>query len=916
MRSAYCLLIIRSILLSLFSLKILYRLCSMLLVLVVAPHVVAVISTSQQTNIPTEGWDGPGLGGAVVPWYLGWDNACASGDRGVTTAGGLSRQNVEAAIVEAMETWSSVAAVEFIKVGDSSLPGGGCIADPSAEVWDCDGDPSTFQINIVWASGDHCDGEQIAFDGPWNPSSGAGSVFAHAWGPGDIWGFVNPAFVGNIHLDNGENWVTSGATDVGGPGSGLNSVFIDIRSEVLHELGHSLGLGHPPFGTESVMEALSWDMEDRVLSAYDIADIQSLYDTPSNKPGVVMLFDLSGSMNNAANGDAGAPADQQRLSIAKRAAKPFLELLDIYGSGVAEFAIAGFSGSGASCLAKTETSMSVINTASLTDAIGSGAVSAGAIDALAATGSTPMLAGLQHALSLFSNHDEKAIVLLSDGYHNCPSSIDVGDEALSGVIAQLNGSGASVHAIGFGRPSDIDHPVLESLASETSGQFHDVTVAGFEPEEFVPDVELASTYKNILMNHLDLSSAVDPLARVLSGQPNTHEIQLSPYDNRVSFFVSWQTPMANRLAVTLRASDNALISEANPGVDIRRGENYHLITVDPVQLLKPDRVGEKPWTLTVNGKSLKANETETYQYSVILASDLTLMPIVEAASWQTGDIVTVKASLRKGSVPIVGASSVYAEVLKPKQGLGNWFAADKAFNQKAMGALKSQQVKQADRLGDRTLKARYLESQGLAFPGNMTSEKLPLFDDGSHGDVTENDGVYTNTYTDTREQGSYAFRIRASGSLADGAGFQREALVKRVVKSHFSASKSDVDFALDENQALTLTITPKDALGNYIGPGYKGKFSFVTEQFDTQEGMIDHLDGRYSQVFERIANGDASQATTASEFVLVFDGIEKRVSVLSPEPVHGFAYLHWLMLALILLLLFVIYRLLANLPRA
>ena len=135
-------------------------------------------------------------------------------------------------------------------------------------------------------------------------------------------------FVGNVHLDNDENWVTSGATDVGGPGSGLTSVFIDIQSEITHELGHSLGLAHPPWGTDSLMEALSWDLEDRVLTAYDIAEIQSLYDTPSDDPGVVLLFDLSGSMNWAPDGATGVPAAQQRLSIAKRAAKPFVELLN------------------------------------------------------------------------------------------------------------------------------------------------------------------------------------------------------------------------------------------------------------------------------------------------------------------------------------------------------------------------------------------------------------------------------------------------------------------------------------------------------------------------------------------------------------------------------------------------------------
>ncbi len=848
-----------------------FSLCLLMLIFIAAAN--ATISQSQQTGVFTEGWDGPGLGSATIPWYLGWNDNCAAGDRGVTTDGSLSRAQIEAAITAAMDSWSSVVDIQFVKVGDSSLPGGGCIGDATADNWDCDGDPATYQINIFWASGDHCDGAINAFDGPWNPTADTGSVFAHSWGPPDIWDFVPFAFVGNVHLDDGDHWVTSGATDVGGFGSGLTSVFIDIESEILHELGHSIGLGHPPFGTNSIMEALSWNLEQRVLSPYDISEIQKLYASPSNNPAVALVFDLSGSMGWGADGNTSAPADEQRLSLAKRAAKPFLELLHTYGADVAEFAIAGFKSSQAGCLGNTESPMTVINNASLQAAIADSPP--GSIDSMTTGNNTPLLAGVEHAISLFSGSDKKAIVLLSDGYHNCPAQVSVGDPAVNAVIAQLNAQNIVVNTIGFGRPSDIDHPLLETLAANTSvggvaGYFYDVTVPGFDTNTFDQATALQSTYKDILTNHLNLQTAVDPLAIAQPGSVLTREIKISPYDRKVSFFVSWKTLASKRLSLEVRSSDGLPVPTTAAGVELRNGLSYAILTVDNSFLAQTGKVGTSPWTLTITANTLKKGETEPFQYSVVMDSRLKLTPILETERWNTGSKITVRASIRAANQPVIGLTEVFLDGLQPSQGIGTWYAT----NPVDKNALKKFATDSKDTLSPLAIKAQYLiEKQGVKFPALTATAAMRLYDDATHGDRTGNDGVYTNVFDETRINGTYTLRVRASGSLPKGGVFEREASVKREISALYDPDNSKISVAQMPDRQIAVTIMPLDTLNNYIGPGYAGTIQFTARQAEPVGALEDNLDGSYTQVFKLAASeqagtsikvtiGDRSQSLT------------------------------------------------------
>ena len=201
-------------------------------------------------GVPTQGWDGPGLGSYSFTYFIG--NPFRA-DNGIPA--GLTLADVTGAFQRAAATWSSVVQVNFAPAA----------AFGAGEI--------DFYFHGIQV--DH------TFDGAWNPGAGTGSVFAHSWGPPDVTfpiasGISNP---GNLHFDIDETWTVGAA----GTQVGVNSAIIDLESIILHELGHALGLDHEDdLGAgpgAPIMQSFHnfngiWA---RTLTADDISGIQTLY---------------------------------------------------------------------------------------------------------------------------------------------------------------------------------------------------------------------------------------------------------------------------------------------------------------------------------------------------------------------------------------------------------------------------------------------------------------------------------------------------------------------------------------------------------------------------------------------------------------------------------------------------------------
>lgn len=168
-------------------------------------------------SIPTygNGWDGPGLGAATVAYVFS------------QMTKQLDPSAAQAEIVRAMGEWTKAVQVTW-KPGSSST--------------------SAQTVNILFATGDHGDG--FPFDGP-------GGVLAHTFYPAP----PNPEpIAGDMHFDDAETWKIDANTD--------------LFSVALHELGHSLGLGHAD-DPSAVM--YPYYKQSTTLSPLDVSAVQTMY---------------------------------------------------------------------------------------------------------------------------------------------------------------------------------------------------------------------------------------------------------------------------------------------------------------------------------------------------------------------------------------------------------------------------------------------------------------------------------------------------------------------------------------------------------------------------------------------------------------------------------------------------------------
>jgi len=113
------------------------------------------------------------------------------------------------------------------------------------------------------------------------------------------------------------------------------------------------------------------------------------------------------------------------------------------------------------------------------------------------------------------------------------------------------------------------------------------------------------------------------------------------------------------------------------------------------------------------------------------------------------------------------------------------------------------------------------EFKNQPFAGHTVIDTVRLYDDGTHGDATASDGVYTGRFKGTSVAGTYAFDAQASGRTASGIPFERIARTERHIAVKADLISTEV-LRLPEDakhfDVFEITLRPADVYAISWGP--------------------------------------------------------------------------------------------------
>jgi hypothetical protein len=230
-------------------------------------------------------------------------------------------------------------------------------------------------------------------------------------------------------------------------------------------------------------------------------------------------------------------------------------------------------------------------------------------------------------------------------------------------------------------------------------------------------------------------------------------------------------------------------------------------------------------------------------------------------AYRTGDEMHVEVRARTGA-EVVSGLEVVVELARPGQSLGTYLVTHGTGWQPG-------QPQGPDPLPDKASMLGYAQRRGekdslsiLTPSGFFVDGTNQLWEDTNPPGA----GNYRNTYANVDAEGTYTFRFYVHGTLADGSDFTQ-------VMTHSvwcgilpDPGSSAVSTATLGTNQLQVSVTPRDAGGQYLGPFRTSSIDFQTTSGTWIGPVVDHYDGSYS----RVLAPDAGVAPTVTPVV---DGV-------------------------------------------
>jgi len=373
--------------------------------------------------------------------------------------------------------------------------------------------------------------------------------------------------------------------------------------------------------------------------------------------------------------------------------------------------------------------------------------------------------------------DRGAVILMTDGYENAGAvTIAAAKGAASAKFSDVR--------VGLSAANALIGPRLYTLAVGT--QVDDDRLNALGPYVQITESvnELKTAFAQWLGDVLHAepltampaladdpeAGPVDPLTPI-TALPNALYYRVSTGERVLALLGQWNDVTdALRIGHRPQGSTDAFTLVApGTGVTVTKRATHGLTRIDLKALLGPGSPA-KEWRLE-HVNSLGASKPQLIDRALVMVDLVTKVEVgFTQPHFFVGEPIGLETRIYSGGVPVTDAT-VLVDSARPGESLGSYLTQNAPRYKQRHGDIPRPRTDPG--------KGKGLMVQGLFTMDNI--ENLPilkatglrLFDDGAHGDGVVDDGLYANVFNETEKEGTYTFRFRIEGKLADGSQFSR-----------------------------------------------------------------------------------------------------------------------------------------------
>jgi hypothetical protein len=429
---------------------------------------------------------------------------------------------------------------------------------------------------------------------------------------------------------------------------------------------------------------------------------------------------------------------------------------------------------------------------------------------LSPSGSTSIGGGINAAMQQWKSDpkNDLSLIVITDGMQNTAPLISptgsgfLGLTPVAGFPQELRQRFVPIQTIAFGQPAQVDDDLLRNIALETAGNSY-LTVNPSTLFTIFGQTLVALLKGNTV-------SLATNREKTYSGQVPSAPVPvvLDRSAQRVVYSVQWAPPLVNALDLDVFAPGSA--TPTSP-TSTKKTPQASIQSFDMIN--RP--IGN--WSVSVK-RGGKGNETVPYSLNIFVAErhldyQFTLSNLHAAA----GDTLGIRVVVDWDGKPLTGLpdGAITVRIQAPPEAFGTILHDTRRPVPSGTTILPSGDVQTP-------VYAKIASFKGMSLLERITPRDvitIPLKEVGN--------GVYAATFSDTKVPGAYVFNAVLDWVNERNGHVHREERLEENLKVKADPVRSTIALTSPSAGTFIATITPRDAFGNYLGPGYAGRIHVV-----------------------------------------------------------------------------------------